>query len=323
MGIRGRVLSQFAAILVVFSPLALACNAGSAEDSAVVVTTDKVIYSPGESVAINVSLVEPIFASFSSSCQSYFVVEDQSGEHIYDLRLHVGYCQVLTCLVGPKSFLFAWNQKDDTGHWVSDGTYNVSGFIAGYHPMDDPIAGDYTSITIGEQPSSVAVASYAVNFVQGWNSFSLPLLAPNYTSDSLGLPSGSIVVSWDSVNQHWGKTFIVGSSPPSFAFPIAYGVGYFAYVAAACSVTIYGQPGTPHYEWIVPSWGGWVLAGFPQGPIRVSDFVGTIPGISLVVSYDASTGMYITYVAGMPINDFALLPGIGYWIYIPRSITWP
>jgi len=325
----GRILSIFSVILVVFSAFALTSNASSAEDEPVIVTTDKGTYSPGETVKINVSLVVPLFASFSSSCQCYFVVEDLSGNTVYDLRSHSYWAQVLTFLHGPKSFGFTWNQKDDAGGQVPEGTYNISGFIAGYHPMDDPVAGGWTFIAIDEEPTATMATSYSVTLRQGWNMFSLPLVSSNYTSANLGLPTGGAVVPWDSATQSYGQAFIVGITPPSFAFPIVEGKGYWIWVPVSLTLTLFGDVLTTkhQYEWIVPPGGGWVFVGFPEtngsAVIHASDVVSLSPlpgGVLQVVWFDPVTQTYRIYIAGLPTTNFHIVPGQAYWVYISQSM---
>jgi hypothetical protein len=70
----------------------------------------------------------------------------------------------------------------------------------------------------------------------------------------------------------------------------------------------------------VPATGGWVLIGFcSKNTTRVAqDLAGMYTGgtISTVVKWNAATGLYTTHIMGLPLNNFVLTPGLGFWIYV-------
>jgi hypothetical protein len=315
------IMALIAVLMMALASLSVVAvnHAADWHDGAPTVVTDKDVYLAGQTVRISVTCYIP--AQFSSTGQCFFVVMNASGGAVYDLRSHVWVFWVLTSLMPPKTFSFDWNQKDDAGQQVPPGNYEIWGYEAGYQFYSSPpIAWNSTSISIVEE--------YDVDLVQGWNLFSLPLVASNYTSDSLGLPTRSVVVKWNSALQSYGGIFVVGVSPPSMAFELTEGEGYWIYAASACTVSVFGVPltTTHYYEWVVPSGGGWVLVGFPKtsGIWHASDVAGwsDFPdAVRIVVCLDASAGVYKTYIAGMPLTDFGITPGLGYWVYLNQSVT--
>lgn len=318
-----KVISLLAVAAVAVSSLMLVPKDTSALfTEPVTVTTNKVVYDETETVHINVSVASGVSAFFSSSCQCFFVVE-ASGIVVYDMRNHYYWYQIPTFLTGPKNFAFTWNQKDDAGQMVQPGNYEIWGYIAGYTPDDAPRFGASRPIFIGENPFCEAVLA------AGWNLFSLPLLASNYTSASLGLPVGSMVAKWNPTTQSYGSIYLVGLSPPSTAFSLIEGTGYWIYAKYACTLVIYGDvPTTTHYyQWDVPSEGGWVLAGFPMTPgawhaSDISSWSDHPESIDVVCCYDTSAGAYVTYVAGItPSTGFGLTPAMGYWVHLHQSVT--
>jgi len=147
-----KIYSIVSILAVAVSSLALvAGNSSAQDDDRVQVTTDKDVYAPGEIVRINVTVVGPLFATFSSTCQCFFIVEDAFGNVVYDLRNHYSWSLIPTSLSAPPptSFLFTWDQSDDAGNrFVAQGSYDVWGYVAGYNPMDPPVAGDSKQIQI-------------------------------------------------------------------------------------------------------------------------------------------------------------------------------
>src|SRR4030065_1875432 len=195
-----KLFSLLVVTVIAVSTLSLIPGNSTAQDGPVIVTTDKDVYAVGDTVHITVTVVGPIHASFSSTCQCYFVVEDLSGNVVYDLRHHVGWFQTLTSLhLGPgatKDFNFTWNQKDDVGNQVpANAGYVIWGYVAGWNPMDEPVAEGAGLVSIGEQ------GVFALAPAEGWNLVSVPLIAHGYSANTLGLTPGDMVVGWNSSTQ--------------------------------------------------------------------------------------------------------------------------
>ena len=284
------------------------------------VVTDKDVYLTGEVVRFNVTCYIPM--SFSSGKQCYFTVEAASGDVVYDMSHHTSWVQVLTSLLPPKTFAFSWDQRNDTGQQVPAGEYKIWGYEAGYHMSDPPIAGNSTSITIGSGPvPTQSVERFDLHLAQGWNLISLPLIATNYTSSNLGLPTGSVVASFSSASQSW-DVFIVGVSPPSRSFPLLNFKGYFVFVAASQTLQMFGELATSYQIELLP---GWNLVGFPKtssgNVYHPSDLPAWIAppvvGQIIICLFDPVTDTYRTWISGLPqMNNFALMPGVGYAIYV-------
>jgi hypothetical protein len=167
------------------------------------------------------------------------------------------------------------------------------------------------------------VKSHTFNLVQGWNLVSMPLDGMGIKASTLGLSSGDTVARYDSALMTY-KTFVVGL--PLNDFVMEPSMGYWIYAASAKSITVQGVvPWTTQSRSItVPTGGGWALIGF------TSDNTGwkaaNVPsmytgGITTVVKWNAATQAYVTYVVGLPLNNFNIVPGEGYWVYCSGSGT--
>ena len=325
-----RVISPVAVSMLVLASFSLVAmnHAANWIDGEPTVTTDKSVYLSGQNVGINVTCYVP--SSFSSTGQCFYVVKDALGTTVYDLRLHVVVGWVLTTLVPPKTFSFTWGQKNDAGQQVSPGIYDVWGYEAGYRFFSDlPIAGNSTGITVSTDTIPVpTLVRFDVNLLQGWNLFSLPLLATNYTSASLGLPPRSVVVKWNSTSCQYDDIFVVGVSPPSWAFALAEGVAYWIFPSSYCTVSIYGTilNATHNYNWDVPAQGGWVLVSFPKsGKLWHASEVASLTdkpyAVLALVHWNPGFQRYSQYMPGVITSDFYMIPGSGCWVYLSESVV--
>jgi hypothetical protein len=169
------------------------------------------------------------------------------------------------------------------------------------------------------------VKSFNMNLVQGWNLVSVPFVDYGYKASTLGLSSGDQVVSWDPVAKTY-KTYIVGL--PLNDFVIAPSTGYWIFAAQAKTLKLVGDlshtsPVTRSIT--VPAGGGWVIVGLNSMNTawKASNLAAMYSGgsITTVVKWNPVTQAYLTYVVGLPINNFALVPGEGYWIFCNLSGT--
>jgi hypothetical protein len=281
------------------------------------VTTDRAVYLVGERMSISVTCYIPM--EFTSGKQCFFVVVNSLGDIVYDMSRHYYWVQVPTTLSPPKTFVFSWDQRNDSGVQVPTGEYEIWGYEAGYRMSDPPIAGNSTTVSIVEK--------YALSFAKGWNLFSLPLLASNYTASSLGLPIGSLVARWNATEASY-DTFAPGISPLSDDFALEDFSAFYVYVPSVITVAIFGIQVSSAYSFQleVPPAGGWVFAGFPEtGSIhQVSEILDWTdqPDAVRAVAVLGSTGSYKTWVPhAPPANSFALTAGQGYFIYLRESVT--
>lgn len=170
-------------------------------------------------------------------------------------------------------------------------------------------------------------ATYTIGFrldlAVGWNLVSLPMVKTvAYKASTLGLGSGDQVVQWNSETMLY-KTYIVGM--PLNDFTIDPSAGYWIYAASAKALTLYGEVPTLQQmkSVVVPASGGWALVGMCSMNTgwRAANLATMYSGASMtnVVRWTAATQSYTTYIVGMPLNNFLLVPGQGYWVYVDGS----
>jgi PKD repeat protein len=183
---------------------------------------------------------------------------------------------------------------------------------------------DLTGLS-GHNVSTMATATigFRLSLALGWNLISLPM-STSYMASTLGLSSGDQVVQFDSATQTY-KTHIVGLPLNNFA--IAPSAGYWVYAASAKTLTLYGTVPTVQQSKAitVPAGGGWVLVGMCSMNTgwKAANLASMYSGSTMttVVMWNSATQTYTTYVVGLPLNNFSLVPGQGYWIFVNGSGT--
>jgi len=177
----------------------------------------------------------------------------------------------------------------------------------------------------GHNVSSSATASIAFNLplVVGWNFVAVPVVGFGYKASTIGLATGDVVVSWNPATQSYDKNYIKGISPPIQDFAIALNAGYWVWVATAKTLHLQGSVPTTvqTYTFTVPRTGGWIAVGFEslKTTWKAADIVTMYSGppstnLTLVAKY-VPPG-YTTYIKGTPLNNFVLVPGVGYWCWV-------
>ncbi|MEM0343655.1 MAG: sialidase family protein [Thermoplasmata archaeon] len=169
---------------------------------------------------------------------------------------------------------------------------------------------------------------FSLPIARGWNLVTIPTQGYSYNASTLGLMKYDVVVEWNSTEQRYGKTYIVGVSPASCDFVIEDSTAYWIYAGAHEKIKLKGAvPSAQQTKLLsVPQGGGWVLIGLESLNImrNASDIVSMIDapqGATSVASYDALTGSYNVYVAGVPKTDYLLVPGKGCWVFVGSSGT--
>ncbi len=219
---------------------------------------------------------------------------------------------------------FSWNFGDGTPVVVGQNPSHTYAKWGVY--MFTMFVDDLTGIP-GHNVSSIAYASiaYRMQLSIGWNLVSIPMVT-TYTANTLpGLVMGDEVVNWNPSSQAYDKIFIKGVSPPAMNYAILPHTGYWVYVAAAKTLTLSGaNPVDWQYRNVITGTnGGWATIGFcGLNTTRHAEdmknlYVGGL--VTSVVSWNAATGLYTTHVIGLPINNFVLNPGMGYWIFVSGS----
>ncbi|MEM2892380.1 MAG: PKD domain-containing protein [Thermoplasmata archaeon] len=269
---------------------------------------------PGE-----ISLGDPIITSFSAD----------------DSTPLAGQVVTFTCTAedpdnDPLNFTFEFGdgtfgyvELPEPGTATITHVYQVASMYEAYVYVRDVWSG-YTSA--GPLELTVSWATFSLALKPGWNLVSVPLLNYGYKASTLGLSTGDMIARWDSATQRYDKTHVVNVTPPALTdFDIMPGTGYWVYVAKDTSLLLKGAipTGRQSHDITVPSGGGWAIVGFNtlSSAYHASDVPSmyTNGGISTVVAY--RNGKYVQYIKGMPVTDFSILPGEGYWVYCQWSGT--
>ncbi len=168
---------------------------------------------------------------------------------------------------------------------------------------------------------------FALSLGIGWNMVSLPVWATYLASTIPGLTTGDVVVEWNSVTQTYDEMFVKGVSPLSMDFVLEPNKGYWVYSASAKSTSLHELPPTwtQSSQITVPDAGGWVLVGLcsMKSTLIAEDLAAMYVGANLsrVDSWNRTAGSYISHIVGDPLDEFCLIPGMGYWIYVDGSGT--
>ncbi len=175
--------------------------------------------------------------------------------------------------------------------------------------------------------SSWAKIGWRLNLVAGWNLVSLPMVTTCKAS-TLGLSHGDQVVRWNPGGiEPLYTTHVVGMSLNDFSIDPSN--GYWIYTATAKSLILFGTtPTVQQSRYIaVPTGGGWALIGLcsMKTTWKASDLAAMYSGgkIMTVVRWNPYpiVPVYVTHVIGLPLNDFSLVSGEGYWIFVNGSGT--
>jgi peptide/nickel transport system substrate-binding protein len=223
-----------------------------------------------------------------------------------------------------ETLRYTWNFGDGTwlvGPTSTSRTYAKAGTYT-YTVYVDDLTG-----LVGHNVSASATVKIAFNLplLVGWNFVSVPVVGNGYKASNISLATGDMISSWSSATQKYDHTYIKGISPPVLDFAIAPNAGYWIWVAAAKTIHLYGSvpTATQTVTVTVPLSGGWVAFGlasmkttFHAKDISTTMYSGT-GAVTLGAFYNAATGKYSSWISALPaINNFALAPGVGYWIWV-------
>jgi ABC-type oligopeptide transport system substrate-binding subunit len=230
---------------------------------------------------------------------------------------------------------YTWNFGDGTPLVVSRTTTHTY-VKAGYYNFT-VFVDDLTGIP-GHNVSSTAQASIAFNLTLavGWNFVSVPLVGFGYKASTLpGLAFGDVIASWSSATQSYDHNYIKGISPSGADFNIAPNSAYWVWVAVAKVIHPFGSVPTTarSFSFTVPLSGGWIALGLNSlkttwhavnitgqtTPTVIPAFYSGTGAITLVAKYNA--GAYTTFIRNTPLNNFLLVPGVGYWCWATASGT--
>ena len=164
--------------------------------------------------------------------------------------------------------------------------------------------------------------SLTLNLVTGWNLVSMPLAGYSVKASALGLNPGDLVSYWDPATKTY-RSHVVGI--PINDFEMLPHRGYWINVPSGTrALTIYGVvPNTVQTINItVPVGGGWALIGFLGFKVRhASDIPGLCSAaITMISKWNPTTKSYISWLSVIPtVNNFLLVPGQAYWVFVPAS----
>jgi len=197
--------------------------------------------------------------------------------------------------------------------------YSIPGIYA-YTVYVDDLSGHNVSA------SETATIGFGLHLHVGWNFISVPLIS-EYMSNTLGLGLGDVIVRWNSTTQSYDKTYIEGISPPSSGFPIYPLTGYWVYTATAKVLSLFGTVPTSRSIYVsVPAGGGWAAIGLSTWHtfgLRAHHLPGMFdpPTLKTAVRWNVTNGHYEIYIEGLPLSDFLLSNGEGYWVFLSASST--
>jgi hypothetical protein len=166
------------------------------------------------------------------------------------------------------------------------------------------------------------VKTQTLDLAQGWNLVSSEYVDYGYKASTLGLSSGDQVVQWDPATGVY-KTYVVGM--PLNDFAIAPSTGYWIFAGTAKTLTLFGDLNhTPPVtrSITIPAGGGWAIVALNSEKTtwKASDLAAMFSGgVQQVVKWNTGTQTYTTYVVGMPLNNFSIVPGQAYWIFCTAS----
>jgi peptidoglycan/xylan/chitin deacetylase (PgdA/CDA1 family) len=160
--------------------------------------------------------------------------------------------------------------------------------------------------------STLSSTTVTLNLKTGWNLITLPLQPTNptssqqisYTAETFGAFSGAdAVTQWQNLSQKY-ISHITGV--PLNDFPITAGMGFFAHLNAAKSLTITGTSIsiTPQLS------SGWNLFGWTSNTSTTADALGnSIGNLDVVSTFDSANQQWKSHIIGLPLNNFTINPG--------------
>lgn len=174
-----------------------------------------------------------------------------------------------------------------------------------------------------------SLVEFTMSLQKGWNLVSIPVMNDFINASTLGLGIGDIVVPWDSLEQSYGQSYVVGTSPSSYDFPLIVGSSYFIYSASGENIVVGGcSPDVSDFfamPLYVPEGGGWVSVGFNSlgGSFNAVDFASFVvnANVKFVSRWNCTSSGYDDYVIGASPDayNFQLIPGQGYWLWIDHT----
>ncbi len=220
-----------------------------------------------------------------------------------------------------------WNGKNSTMVNIAPMTWSLL--------MTDLLNGEYTyKVYANDTNGNMGVSEtrvvyitvpeykYTLSLPRQYSLITLPLNDTSVTKASeLAAKVGANcteVVKWDSTTQRY-KSYVPGV--PLNDFAVRGGEGYFVNVENATNVVFSGEPwGTP---FTITLSKGYNLVGIPvkdTSVTKASELAAKVgANCTEVVKWDSTTQRYKSYVPGVPLNDFAVRGGEGYFVNVENT----
>jgi len=165
-----------------------------------------------------------------------------------------------------------------------------------------------------------------IELYSGWNLITIPV-QNNYTASDLAalIPECDMIAWWNAASGTY-STFIVGVTPPGspWDFNISGGVGYYLSVTDTTTFTLNGTPLTDVSVALYPGWNaiGWWNTTSTTAAMLASQII----DCQMIAQWDAETGTYITFLAGITPPgspwDFTILRGMGLLVKVSSGSVW-
>ncbi len=237
----------------------------------------------------------------------------------------------------PLPLTYSWDFGDGsqgtgvtaTHTYAANGTYTITLTVVNSDQVSST-ASRVVSVKIAPPPPPPPppIIIFSLDLNQGWNLVSIPVAASGYKASTLGLSTHELVASFNPATQAYDKIFIIGLSAAAMDFSIAPSTGYWVYSFTQKTLLLPGTiPNVTQARAITVSGaGGWFILGIASlnGTWHASDIPNMFNStgrVQLVARFDPGIG-YKIWIADVPtINNFALVPGQGYWCYCTASGT--
>ena len=167
------------------------------------------------------------------------------------------------------------------------------------------------------------VKTQTMTLQPGWNLVTVEYVDYGYKASTLGLSPGDQIASYDPATMTY-KTYIAGLPLNDFVIMPSTGYWIFNGGTLAKGLTLFGDLNhTPPVTRVItlPAGGGWAIVGLnsEKTNLKASNMATMYPGITNVVKWNPITQTYQTFIVGLPLNNFNLVPGEGYWIFSSNS----
>jgi hypothetical protein len=231
----------------------------------------------------------------------------QFTDDILDIG-HYAFTQVL-----PGTY---WINETRQNGWVSTTPFSVQIQVYPFPAGPVVIRRDFGNLL----PSADPQVPFLLQ--KGWNLWSSPLTVTGLTAKGLLSAIGPSGVAVTRLDASQGKYFSYVSGIDVNDFPIVLGEGYYVCVKQKTSFTLTGEI---EQSISTPLLKGWNIVGYSKlQPMKASELLASVTGshAKAVTYLDAATGIYHSYVVGLPAAyDFTVTQGRSYFLCVDGAGT--